>query len=420
MLEAKEKATIIKPQTKPSVPSSAAGSILKGRFFYALLAFIVLNFVAYFYLNKGPESLASSFSKDGGKNLPMAQSWPWWIAKSYTAEFSSKSTAPDVVVFGSSQMGSASFAANAHKLGKALDCVTDRHLDVLELSLSKDRKISVFNAATGGAMISDANLAARALFLNGEQKAFPKLVIIGIGPRDFIDNSLSSPAATEPFRFFSHFVELGSLYDYAFDNVFTKLGFACEHNLPGKLIFKAYFKKFLGGASYGETSDELSQETSSKNKVSGNLLAAISQSGAAIQPGQWLIPANMPYMFVDNSNEYINRFKNPNPPLYNQEMRFFQDFLKQMHDRNIPVLVVGMPSLAPNRKLLPDSFWQKFRSDIRQKCQEGGAVYHDISDSPEFELYDYLDTVHLNARGGEKLFNSVSNKVQTTRQLNFQ
>jgi hypothetical protein len=30
--------------------------------------------------------------------------------------------------------------------------------------------------------------------------------------------------------------------------------------------------------------------------------------------GQWRVPAEPPYLFIDNTREYLRRYKNPNPP----------------------------------------------------------------------------------------------------------
>jgi len=75
-----------------------------------------------------------------------------------------------------------------------------------------------------------------------------------------------------------------------------------------------------------------------------------------------------------------------------------------MQQEDIKVLVVGMPSLPMNRALLPDSFWQEFRGQLLATTKAHGAEWLDLTDSTAFEKSDFLDTVHLNASGGEKLF----------------
>ncbi|MFX6972933.1 hypothetical protein ABTH74_19295, partial [Acinetobacter baumannii] len=56
-------------------------------------------------------------------------------------------------------------------------------------------------------------------------------------------------------------------------------------------------------------------------------------------------------------------------------------------------------------------FWQLFRSDIKTVCKNYGADLMDLSDSGLFTQADYLDTVHLNAYGGVRLFPVIAERV---------
>jgi hypothetical protein len=133
-------------------------------------------------------------------------------------------------------------------------------------------------------------------------------------------------------------------------------------------------------------------------------LAAILGGGEA-EPNKWLVPANIPAnTWVDNTREYKNRFKNPKATVYEAEKKYFDAFLANMQARGIRVLVVGMPSLPMNRALLPAKFWNEFRTSLSTISTLHNAQFLDLTDSPAFVKNDYLDTVHLNAWGGMKLF----------------
>ena len=88
-----------------------------------------------------------------------------------------------------------------------------------------------------------------------------------------------------------------------------------------------------------------------------------------------------------------------------------------MDAAHIPVLVVGMPSLAANRTILPNDFWTEFRSDVAGMCKSHNAKWVDNTDNPNFVLTDYLDTVHLNASGGTKIFSEIAKAITADPEL---
>jgi hypothetical protein len=362
------------------------------KFLMALSIFFIANLTLLFSVNLRTTTIDEELSKpDSASNIK--GTWPWWISKSYLAQVQ----APDIVLLGSSQMATAVFTADAQTLQKALDCVSYRRATTLENDLTHrlGHPISIFNWSMGGAMASDQNLITRTL-LTGRLK--PKMVVIGISPRDFIDNTLPSASATEPFRFFSRFVEPDKLAAWAFTDDLSRFGWLLNRYLPMSQLHGKVASCMASGEAPATTNKQ-------------EFLKGISASGGNISPGQWLVPANIPYLFVDNTQEYIHRYTNPNPPIYPQELSFFNDALTRLRQNGVKVLVVGMPSVSPNRKLLPDSFWQDFHNNISSICVKNSADWLDLSDSDVFTLDDYLDTVHLSARGGDKLFAEITRYI---------
>lgn len=341
------------------------------------------------------EKVAFRYSEDDSRTKP----WSWWLARKWLQE----PTAPDVVLFGSSQMGSAMVASDAKHLYEAVDALTHRHASTFEAELSKrlKRPVSAFSLASPGAMCSDAFMASSALFTNGKK---PKLVVMGISPRDFIDNTMPYPAATEPFKFYSQFVNTGELTKHSYDGAFAWLQYGME-NMPCRKL-----------GTYIQANISSPNETSASIKRANTALAAVMGGGEAV-PGKWLVPAVIPPMWSDNTKEYQVRFRNPAAPVYRSELAFFEGFLKKMQAENISVLVVGMPSLPMNRHLLPAPFWKNFRETIAQTAAANDAEWLDLTDSENFSKADFLDTVHLNAEGGEKLFSCIADAISTRTHL---
>src|SRR6516162_1943979 len=73
--------------------------------------------------------------------------------------------------------------------------------------------------------------------------------------------------------------------------------------------------------------------------------------------------------------------------------------------------------LLCDESTLRNSFWNEFRSVLSSQSKKYGASFMDLTDSPRYVITDYLDTVHLNANGGQKLFETIADKVRTNPSL---
>jgi hypothetical protein len=122
-----------------------------------------------------------------------------------------------------------------------------------------------------------------------------------------------------------------------------------------------------------------------------------------VRQGQWRVPAEPPYVFIDNTREYLRRYKNPNPPCLAGEKAYFHALLTFLKQEDIKVVVVGMPSLQSNRDILPPTFWSQFKNYLQTETVASGGSFIDLFSDKRFESHDFLDTVHLNRWGGGKL-----------------
>lgn len=414
-----EQATAEAAKASPSTVSSAYESLKKSeskssgwtcRTLSAFLLFIVVNIAISYAVPHPARVVDEAFIQSNGSEARQQGKWTWWITRNYLG----RRHAPDIATMGSSQMGSATFSADAHTLNKVLDCVLHRSNSTLEKALfdRTGKNVDTFNFSMGGSMASDAYMFSSALF-KGDKK--PRMVVIGVSPRDFIDNTLPSVSSTEPFTFFAPFVAMGDLSHVAFPDMLAELNFFIRENLPLERIHDS-----LDQMAKNYQNDAPAQMTAvPKASEHKSLLRAVLGSADEVRLNEWLIPATIPaWIFEDNTKEYLNRFRNCRPPIYKSEKAFFNAFLTNMDTLRIPVLVVGMPSLAANRTILPNDFWKEFRGDVAGMCKTHNARWVDHTDDPDFVLTDYLDTVHCNASGGTKIFNKIAEAIVADPELN--
>ncbi len=293
----------------------------------------------------------------------------WWLAKAY---FTEKSP-PDIVVLGNSQLG-ALLGADAYVYDRKVDITGNHRSYVLEYDFKQllNKTWKVFVAAVPGAMISDQLVISRALFKNNYQ---PRLVAITICPRDFIDKCFPSVNSTESSLFFSDYGEIGSL----------------SGNL-GQILQRKYKIR----SAYNTDIDQ-------ENPL------LLSNPFEKLYPGKIVIRSGEGYFFEDNTNEYRLRYSNPFSQQFYTQLSSFDSLLKYLAQQHIKVVVFGLPLTSINRQILPKKFWQLYSENIITTCKKYDADWIDIdNDFKAFSDSQFLDGVHLNLPGGERLASTIA------------
>lgn len=376
----------------------------------AIICFFVVNATACIAVSDSGEKPDSDKAIQETLRTTGNRTFSWWTSKGYHDE----PRAPDVVLIGSSQMGSATFAADAQMLNTKVDVLKHRHNTTMERALdnaleklgAENSHFSVYNCSQGGFMVSDAYMMSKALF-SGRRK--PKVAVIGISPRDFMDNSVTAASATEPFQFYARCVNPGPMASFSFADPLSRLQWFLSKDLPLRKL------NFLANAKTSDHAQE--DEQAAQHHGQGQLVQALSDISGDLKPGTLIIPANIPRTLTDNSNEYEHRYQNPYPPVYANERVYFKELLSFLNSAGIKVIVVGMPTLWTTREILPTGFWTDFRQFVGQTCREQNIPFIDYMDANDFDANDFLDTVHLNAYGGTKLFSMISQQLAENAQM---
>lgn len=404
-----------------SVLAKIADSFKKpraGKFILALALFFVLNIVLAKITGHERADTAESRTqqlnlalKDSNVFEPMYATWPWWMAHQYKAE----TKAPDVVLLGSSQMNSVAWGPVAHYLKKNLDCVVHRRVEPLQDGLRKRLSVadlSVFNCALSGTMASDFYFISEAL-LSGNRA--PKVAIVGVSPRDFIDNFVPGVSSTDSFRLFARFVPKDKYFNIAYPGPDEQALAILQEQVDS--VYLRSLHTFVEQKMH-PGNDQKEQAGTKAGGAKENVMTAImGDTTNKLYPGFFCIPPDFPPFFGDNTYEYMRRYGNAKKNEKNLEtqLKFFRWFLANMQQNNVRVIVVGMPLLPENRAMLSDLFWNNFHSRISNACSESNATYINLCASPKFRRSDFCDTVHVNPAGGYKLMKCFEEAVVSDR-----
>ncbi len=383
----------------------------------ALILFAAVNLA----LGVAPQARPEPFSQKEfdltAKVLSEGKPSSWWLARSYvTAPHQ-----PEIVICGSSQIGGLQ-AADARVLNKPIDFVENHHCDVLERDLKSTMGVNpyVFISALPGAMVSDHFAIAKSLFAS---RGKPALLILTVSPRDFIDNTLPGAGATEPYRFFSSRCDLSAFTDLAYNDAWSRMSHFASNELPLRRLTVAVdnasklWSEKNNCASVDTIGGAGGDNQNSQTDVSSQVKFVMGGYQGNIRPGQAVLYPNNLKIFVNNVGDYKKRYRNTHPANYEAQMAYFKNYLNFLSDQGVRVLVVGMPLTQQNREILPGDFWQEFRGRILLSCGSAGADWLDLSDSPDFSVDDFVDTVHLNADGGVKLAKEIAARISASPEL---
>ena len=409
--------------------SSHAYSAKKSKWFSAIAIVSALIFVLLNILPGGIQQFTDSSNKKNTADTSVSKlkrfvqtssyesdqfgPWPWWVARAY---FSTPT--PDIVAMGDSQINAAFIQADAIVTNQSKDCVTDRGCIALKQALQRLDKthnadnLHLVNLAMGGAMPSDYYLMSKSFFTKEQH---PKIVILSLSPRSFLDATLSSASTTETFQFLSTYVDWGNLVDYAFSNPVEKYFWLIKNQLT---VFK--YRQDITLASHTFIRQFFNSIQNSTLNTYADILAnrltmpAIYGGNGFVAIGSNVVTPNPHVPFKGNKLEYEKRFSHLNYQTLTAQSTYFLATLKFLNNLGIEVVVVDMPMLSPVRDLLPAFFWNNYSAQLKKDCQANGAHWLDLSNDKQFSQADFLDYVHLNAYGGKKFVDRLATLLQET------
>ncbi|HEY9784587.1 MAG TPA: hypothetical protein V6D17_04230 [Candidatus Obscuribacterales bacterium] len=375
-----------------SKKSRAAKRTVPSSYIVALSVLLLANLLLSFY---------SPIKFDAYK-FPY-RGWAWWAFQ----DLKDTTEVHNVVLLGSSLVVSAVAGVDANFLNKSLDLSQYHKASYLDAQMRGKfgGTFNTFNLSLPGQMPSDAYLALKAMVDTANR---PDVVIYGVAPRDFFDSTMSSPADTEPFRYLRRLVNIDDIAGGAFRTPFARLEWFLQRHIY----------------SYGYAIDfQLAFRESAEHLIARLLPAPYSK-----HPFTWwdrikLLPGYMPgeivplavstgpidehtarHRWTDNTIEYMERYKNPDPHTYETQFYFLRRLAAFCRRERIELIVVNMPITDYNIRLLGADKYVSWLTKLKQVAFEQNIPLCDLYAPRAYHVNDFHDSVHLNAYGGKKMF----------------
>lgn len=379
-------------------------AVFRTRFAVALTLFVLANAGA----------MVAGFCRHAPEDFPFL-SWTGWTIKS----FLDQPKRPDVVFLGSSLMLVPLDGTDADYLNRRVDGSQHHHSAFFEHAIKSASGLAPtsFTFALPGEMPSDAYLITTNL-LKGERH--PDLIIYGVGPRDFLDNLLPSPAATDPYHYLSRFADIGPIANRVFTTFDERFGFELSRAFYfygqresivadlGKSVTRALDKVLpLPAGTTAFDYDDRHQVIPDYHPCQ----VAVGQ--AMFRP----VPLGQPQPFVDNLGEYRKRYAKLKWDTYTTQMGFLADTLEAARKQGSKCVVVAMPLTQDNISLLSNDSWNAYVNGVASTAQAKGASFIDMSKDAEFSKDDFNDTVHLHSGGGRKFLSKLASQLADNQEV---
>lgn len=352
------------------------------------------------------------------------QDIPEWII-SYAgdcADYCLKGQKSDVAVLGTSLI----LAVNQHCAKTAINTRELKSNNVAEPLKKKlmalrgsHREVSISLLAVPASMITDQLLILEKLI---EYKKKPDLLVVTVAPRDFIDNMNSDVRKSPVARVFMFLSKNKNFLPSSFapeklesclSGHLTYIGLLrtdCLRKLKREACRLTGHPDSLWTALNTDFKQDLAQK-SIEPSMDGNVHRETEQAKTPAQFER----SNNANLLDEDLILYKSRYLPINRERILLQLAAYDQLLRITQQEKIRALVLFMPVSKPNSDLLPPAVLDELKSHVFARAKEGGVNAYDLEQEVIKEtgsplvLDDFVDSVHVNKAGAEKLIGPISN-----------
>ena len=277
------------------------------------------------------------------------------------------------------------------------------------------KQIKVFNMTTAACMASDAHLILSKIIVHSKQ---PKLLLYGIGPRDFSDNLMPPLGATPTFKILADWSDLPTLgLANAKPNIIENLAiYSLTYYYRVRDQYRALALEYAANLfnhprDMAEAEDwrKIQPKTPHNNSEEEEVLAEQKN----ITPVRFVrLPEKHIYQNLSEQlADYDHRYNPPDWKRFPEELHQFADFVKMCKKNKIILVLVNMPITLQNKLLIRPQVYSHYMSEVEKIAQKEDIPFFNFQDAPIIQSDDFLDSVHMNAKGGRKFENSLAEKI---------
>ncbi len=344
------------------------------------------------------------------------RTWTGWAVDDFLSD---KQGRPQVVFLGSSLVLVPVAGVDADYLKRPIDGSRHHQSQYFEDQFKRESgmQVKTFNFGLPGEMPSDAYLITKFL-LKGEKR--PDVLVYGVGPRDFMDSLLPSPAATDPYQYLSRFGDvtthrhlIAPEWDQRLNFELAQFVYPYGHKFDMSVTSERTITAILNELLPAPKTDKPFTIADRRTLFPYYKQMEITSNEAFFRP------TTAETRTFDNANlqEYKKRYARLNWRTFTHQMKFLADLMNTARERGTQVILVSMPITDLNRDLLEKGTWESYKKSLRVLAQSKDATFVDLGDSKQFAINDFMDTVHLHSGGGMKLLDILAARAAKDRRV---
>ncbi len=295
---------------------------------------------------------------------------------------------PKAIFLGSSLIRYSLYALD-NKLFQTSTRTTDLHI----CQTAKGSLGSNYSFALAGILVSDSNLIFRK-FMNRDITS--GTVYVECSPRAFYDSGLQ-PTNTPAFKWFCNLQDVFSP-SKAFSNNKERLLW-----LTNVLVPTYRFRHDIQENAVHVTAGCFTQAEKSTylNHETGALGANSDVTHRTLQA-----------VLANSIAEYQARYAGISMEVCAPQFNQLQDLICQIKAKRANSVLLLMPLTQANIDLLPYGFYESWKNSLKRLALNQHCTLLDLTEY-HFEKSDFLDSVHLNARGAAKFLNILEARNQS-------
>lgn len=272
-----------------------------------------------------------------------------------------------------------------------------------ELKMLTGLNLSIKNLAIHGAMLTDQELITKELIAHGNA---PKLLILTLAPRDFIDNILGRDLDNTPIkRVFSFMARRKCLLpkELSLEAVGDWLDLHQKFtNLVRRKLGRALVESTCRITGRQENL-WLAANQGTSQRVNTLIAAPAGSPGARPEKNELL---------AEDISHYRRRYLPPDEKRFTEQELALKALLTRATEAGIKVIIVEMPLTKENISILLPHQYRCFKESIQHLASLHSVSLVDFGDvKPTFDAADFIDSVHLSKRGAERFIPLFCKKV---------
>ena len=323
--------------------------------------------------------------------------------------------APDVVLLGSSLMVAPVMQAEAVHLGRPFPRFIHRQSEFLSSALANSlgSNPSVFCFAVAGEAVSDAFLITKHVVAATKK---PKVIVYGIAPRDFQDNTCPGVDATESFNVLADLSDVQKVsernklsFDRTANIALAKISslwkYRSDIRLYATLRMKKTMERFLPWVMFEKYDNQGVLAARKKGQYPEEAIGTIQ---------------TFPNMPMENSGytktiqQYIRRYRPENPAAVDEQFSFLEQLMDTCDREGIKLLVLRRTLSQTILSLLPEGFYPRCFDRPSKICASKNVELVNLGTSYKADE-SYTDTVHLKPDVSSEFLTTIAKVISSSR-----